>query len=114
MEGDGKIYEILHSLKFEYGEELKWFLPYPGDWHMLKNFQIFAHMLRFSQLVDALRTIMRHNISDSGSITLGAGMMILHNSTITPCQRPIRYTDLVTSKSDAHLCNRTRNSTGIK
>ena len=40
VEGDGKIYEILQSLKFEYGEELKWLLPYPGDWHMLKNFQI--------------------------------------------------------------------------
>ena len=40
VEGDGKIYEILQSLKFEYDEELKWLLPYPGDWHMLKNFQI--------------------------------------------------------------------------
>ena len=40
VEGDGKIYEILQSLKFEYGEELKWVLPFPGDWHMLKNYQI--------------------------------------------------------------------------
>ena len=40
LEGDGKIYEILQSLKFEYGEELKWVIPFRGDWHMLKNYQI--------------------------------------------------------------------------
>ena len=40
IEGDAKVYEILQSLKYEYGEELKWMLPYPGDWHLLKNYQI--------------------------------------------------------------------------
>ncbi len=39
VEGDGKFYELLKSLQFEYGEELNWVIPYPGDWHMLKNFQ---------------------------------------------------------------------------
>ena len=39
MEGDAKVYELLQSLKNEYGEELEWVLPYPGDWHLLKNFQ---------------------------------------------------------------------------
>ena len=40
LEGDGKIYEISQSLKFEYSEELKWVIPFRGDWHMLKNYQI--------------------------------------------------------------------------
>jgi hypothetical protein len=40
VEGDAKIYEILQSLKYEYGDELKWVFPYPGDWHLLKNYQI--------------------------------------------------------------------------
>ena len=40
VEGDTKVYEILRSLKCEYGEELNWLLPYPGDWHLLKNFQV--------------------------------------------------------------------------
>lgn len=39
VEGDAKLYDILQSLKFEYGDELKWLYPYPGDWHMLKNYQ---------------------------------------------------------------------------
>ncbi len=37
VEGDAKVYEILQALKF--GEELEWVIPYPGDWHMLKNYQ---------------------------------------------------------------------------
>ena len=40
VEGDAKLYEIFQSLKLEYGDELKWLLVYPGDWHILKNYQI--------------------------------------------------------------------------
>ncbi len=39
VEGDAKLYDILQSLKHEYGEELKWVIPYPGDWHTLMNYQ---------------------------------------------------------------------------
>ena len=31
VEGDAKVYEVLKALKNEYGEELQWMLPYPGD-----------------------------------------------------------------------------------
>ena len=40
VEGDAKVYDLLKSLKFEYGSELNWVIPYPGDWHLLKNYQI--------------------------------------------------------------------------
>ena len=30
LEGDAKVYGIVKSLKFEYGEELSWVIPYPG------------------------------------------------------------------------------------
>lgn len=40
LAADSKLYEVLHSLKYEYGEELDWVLPFPGDWHLLKTFQI--------------------------------------------------------------------------
>lgn len=40
VEGDAKVYEILQSLKLEYSNELGWLVPYPGDWHMLMNYQI--------------------------------------------------------------------------
>lgn len=39
IEGDQKLYEVLQSLKFEYGKDLNWVIPIPGDCHMLKNYQ---------------------------------------------------------------------------
>ncbi|CAC5421244.1 unnamed protein product [Mytilus coruscus] len=35
--GDGKSYDHLIILKSEYGRALDWVLPYPRDWHILKN-----------------------------------------------------------------------------
>ena len=37
--GDAKVYELLQSLKFEYGEDLHWLIPYPGDFQLLMNYQ---------------------------------------------------------------------------
>ena len=34
-----KIYEVLKSLKSEYGDDLSWLITYPGDWHLLFNYQ---------------------------------------------------------------------------
>ena len=38
--GDAKVYDVLQSLKHEYGEDLKWLVVYPGDWHLLKSYQL--------------------------------------------------------------------------
>ena len=37
--GDAKTYLRLKELKQEYGDELKWLLPFIGDWHVLFNYQ---------------------------------------------------------------------------
>ncbi len=37
--GDAKTYDLLQSIKFEYGTHLKWLVPFPGDWHILLNYQ---------------------------------------------------------------------------
>ena len=40
LEGDAKTYNTIQAVKFEYGSDLNWLVPYPGDWHLLKNCQI--------------------------------------------------------------------------
>ena len=37
--GDAKTYDILQNLRREYGGQLQWMLPLPGDWHILYNYQ---------------------------------------------------------------------------
>lgn len=37
--GDQKIFSLVHRLKRQYGVDLDWVLPYPGDWHFLKAIQ---------------------------------------------------------------------------
>lgn len=37
--GDAKLYNVLKLIHHEYGEEFKWLIPYPGDWHTLGNYQ---------------------------------------------------------------------------
>ena len=50
--GDAKTYDHLVKFKNDYPEELKWLLPFIGDWHTLKNYQL---MLMKMYLDDGLR-----------------------------------------------------------
>ncbi len=36
--GDGKTFDYILQLKDLYGAYFDWVLPYPGDWHIMKNF----------------------------------------------------------------------------
>lgn len=35
LEGDQATYERLQSLKAEYGSDLSWCIPFPGNWHQV-------------------------------------------------------------------------------
>ena len=39
MVGDAKVYDVLQSLRLEYGNHLNWLIPLPGDFHILYNYQ---------------------------------------------------------------------------
>ena len=42
--GDAKVYDVLVlQLQHEYGDDLRWLFMYPGDWHLLKNYQLFPY-----------------------------------------------------------------------
>ena len=56
--GDGKTYGHLHTLKIEYGSDLNWLIPLPGDWHVLKNYQEILMKVYFEAgLKDAAKSI---------------------------------------------------------
>lgn len=37
--GDAKTFDLLQTIRSEYGSHVKWLLPFPGDWHILFNYQ---------------------------------------------------------------------------
>lgn len=37
--GDAKTYDIIRSVRTEYDKKMKWLIPWPGDWHILLNYQ---------------------------------------------------------------------------
>ena len=37
IEGDQKLYDVLQFLKYEYGRDLDWAIPFPGDWHNVED-----------------------------------------------------------------------------
>ena len=38
LEGDQDTYICLQLIKTQYGNDLSWLIPIPGDWHFLKNY----------------------------------------------------------------------------
>ena len=53
--GDAKTYNLLQSIRFEYQSCLKWMIPFPGDWHILYNYQ----------------KVLMKPYADAGLVTLG-------------------------------------------
>ena len=39
LQGDQATYQRLQSIRALYGNDLSWMVPFPGDWHCLKNYQ---------------------------------------------------------------------------
>ena len=37
--GDAKTFDLLQVMGRDYSPRLKWMIPFPGDWHVLYNYQ---------------------------------------------------------------------------
>ena len=45
--GDAKTYQHLQSLKLDYDQQLSWLIPFPGDFHILMNYQPIISTMYF-------------------------------------------------------------------
>lgn len=50
-------HDHLHTLKIEYGTDLNWLIPLPGDWHILKKQEVLINIYFEAGLKDAAKTI---------------------------------------------------------
>ena len=58
--GDAKTYNHLEILKLDYGNELAWLLPFPGDFHILKNYQPVLSKIYFDAGLKQLAAVGGH------------------------------------------------------
>ena len=70
--GDQKIFADLHKSMHQYGQDLDWVLPYPGDWYMLKNMQPVLLKLYYHAGLKALAVAARRR---------GANLTALQNAS---------------------------------
>ncbi|PIK33235.1 hypothetical protein BSL78_29951 [Apostichopus japonicus] len=61
--GDGKTYADLVKLKHEHSVELDWMIPFPGDWHVLKNIQpVLMKIYWHAGLMEMASTFIREQL----------------------------------------------------
>ena len=88
--GDGKTYDHLIKLKTEYGDSLNWLLPFPGDWHTMKN---FAYVLIKTYGPCGLNDLLKifHKGSTANSILLGKCWDKTHDFLLQVFEALFRY-----------------------
>ena len=67
LEGDQATYERLQSIKSEYGNDLSWMIPFPGDWHFQKNFQEVLIKIYYDAGLSELATASGYQPNSIGS-----------------------------------------------
>ena len=60
--GDGKTYDHLIQLKNEHKGDLEWLLPYIGDWHALKNYQLILMKIYLDSGLKELIGLFHHGV----------------------------------------------------
>lgn len=95
--GDGKMFFHLAKLKQEYSSELEWMIPFPGDWHTLKNLQpVLMKVYWHAGLSDLASTV--HKCATLASVFQCSNFRRSHDFLILPWEALLRTQFLIFMK----------------
>ena len=77
--GHTKTYVHLQSLKLDYGNDLSWLIPLPGDWHILKNFQPIPSKVYFDAGLKQLASSVGHRGETLASLQSCSNFKNIHH-----------------------------------
>ena len=77
--GDPKTFDLLQSIKGEYAGHLEWLCPFPGDWHILYNFQKALMKVYSDAGLKQLGEVSGHRAETLTSLVLCTNFKRTHN-----------------------------------
>ena len=106
--GDGKTYEYLRKLKYQYRPAMNWLIPFPGDWHICKNYQkvlmkIYWHAgLKNMAERAGMKTKILNSLEKCGNFQRTHNFLIQSFHAILRCQIDAFFENL---SADAYTCH---------
>ena len=104
--GDGKTYEYLRKLKYQYRPAMNWLIPFPGDWHVSKNYlmKIYWHASLKNMAEKAgNKTKILNSLEKCGNFQRTHNFLIQSFHAVLHCQIDAFYESLSADTDKNHL-----------
>ena len=104
--GDAKTYDLSKSIRSEYGNHMQWLIPWPGDWHILLNYQKAVMRVYAGAGLSKLGEITQHRSETLTSLIQCSNFRRTHNFLLQAFYcffLSLYIADRVTSTGDPHI-----------
>ena len=89
--GDAKTYDLVRSIRSEYGDHMKWLIPWPGDWHILLNYQKAVMKAYVDAGLTKLGEVTQHRSETLTSLVQCSNFRRTHNFLIQTMEAFYRF-----------------------